>query len=62
MPRDANLNELVVAERAVATECKVNVRAKCSTIKVIVQRTVGECGDFSNIIQRPILSPNSSVY
>lgn len=35
VPRDANLSELVVAERAVATKSRKNVQAKCTTIKLL---------------------------
>ena len=37
VPRDANLSELVVAERAVATKSRKNVQAKCTTIKLLFQ-------------------------
>lgn len=39
VPRDANLNELVVAERAVATECKNECANYIYNNKVIVQTT-----------------------
>ena len=34
VPKDANLRELVVAERAVATKCREN-EFKCATIKLL---------------------------
>lgn len=35
-PKDANLKELVVAERAVVSKCREDVEAKCTIIKLFL--------------------------